>query len=357
VRKAATKLKALGEASPDPSAPPRWLLLFHQLPPKPAYARVKVWRRLQTIGAVPLKNSVYALPRGEQGFEDFQWLLRELTSLGGEGSVCEARFVDGLEDHEIEALFNTARDADYAALAKDARALGKALGAKALGAKQLAALEPQARRLERHLGEIVAIDFCDAPGRQPAAGLVDDVARKLAERQGAERSRAPASVTTGELLRARTWVTRTGVYVDRIASAWLIRRFIDPDARFKFVAAKGYVPEQGELRFDMFEAEFTHEGDLCTFEVLLRRRGIADPALRAIAEIIHDIDLKEATYARPETPGVQHIVSGIAMSTREDEARIAMATPLFEGLHAHFGGASAGAKPRAAKSTSGRRSR
>ena len=119
-------------------------------------------------------------------------------------------------------------------------------------------------------------------------------------------------------LRDRTWVTRQGVYVDRIASAWLIRRFIDPQARFKFVSGKGYRPQAGELRFDMFEAEFTHEGDKCTFEVLLERGALKDPALRAIAEIIHDIDLKDDKFGRTEVAGIRTLVEGISIAT-EDE--------------------------------------
>jgi hypothetical protein len=334
--KLAPKLKALGEASPDPAAPPRWLLLFHQIPPKPAYVRVKIWRRLQALGAVPVKNSVYALPRSEQCFEDLQWLLREIVSQGGDGSVCEARFVDGLDDDEIEKLFVAARDADYAAIAEEARAIAKAIGAKSMPARQLTALDAHVGRLARRLSEVVAIDFCDAPGRQATAGLVEELGRKIASRKGVAAAPSAAPRSSEERVRGATWVTRVGVHIDRIASAWLIRRFIDPDALFKFVPPKGHVPEAGEIRFDMFEAEYTHDGDLCTFEVLLRRHRIEDPALRAIGEIVHDLDLKDAKYARPETAGVKHIVNGIAASTREDEARIAMATPVFEGLYADF---------------------
>lgn len=134
--------------------------------------------------------------------------------------------------------------------------------------------------------------------------------------------------------RARTWVTRAGIKVDRMASAWLIRRFIDPEARFKFVPSKGYVPEQRELRFDMFEAEFTHEGDLCTFEVLLQHFGLEEPALRDIAEIVHDIDLKDARYGREEAPGVGQLVDGIAAAHRDDEERLRRGAALFEDLYA-----------------------
>jgi hypothetical protein len=139
--------------------------------------------------------------------------------------------------------------------------------------------------------------------------------------------------------RGRTWVTRTGIKVDRMASAWLIRRFIDPEARFKFVPAKGYRPEEGELRFDMFEAEFTHEGELCTFEVLVQRFGLTDPALRAIAEIVHDIDVKDAKYGREEAPGIGQLVAGIAAAHPDDEVRLERGAALFEDLYAVHAGA------------------
>jgi hypothetical protein len=135
----------------------------------------------------------------------------------------------------------------------------------------------------------------------------------------------------------RTWVTRTGIKVDRMASAWLIRKFIDPEARFKFVPAKGYRPAQGELRFDMFEAEFTHEGEMCTFEVLVQRFGLADPALRAIAEIVHDIDVKDAKYGREEAPGIGQLVAGIAAAHPDDETRLARGAAVFDDLYAVLG--------------------
>jgi hypothetical protein len=149
--------------------------------------------------------------------------------------------------------------------------------------------------------------------------------------EGTEPSRPPLDAAKH---RGRTWVTRTGVKVDRMASAWLIRKLIDPEARFKFVPAKGYRPEPGELRFDMFEAEFTHEGDLCTFEVLVQRFGIGDRAVRAIAEIVHDLDVKDAKYGREEAAGVGQLVAGIAAAHPDDEARLARGAALFDDLYA-----------------------
>ena len=144
----------------------------------------------------------------------------------------------------------------------------------------------------------------------------------------------PSAVTAGfSELKRRVWVTRQDVYVDRIASAWLIRRFIDPDARFKFVRGKGYVPEPDELRFDMFEAEFTHEGDRCSFEVLLSRAGLADPALVAIGEIVHDIDLKDSKFGREETSGIAHLVAGLSITHKGDEQRIERGAAVFDDLY------------------------
>ncbi len=135
----------------------------------------------------------------------------------------------------------------------------------------------------------------------------------------------------------RTWVTRTNVHVDRIASAWLIRRFIDPAATFRFVAARRFRPEAGEVRFDMFDGEYTHEGDRCTFEVLLERFDLTrDRALRAIADIVHDIDLKDDQYRRPETAGVARLLDALVASTADDAARLERGAQLFGDLYDSF---------------------
>jgi hypothetical protein len=239
----------------------RWLMLIHQLPPKPDYLRVKMRRRLSRMGAALLKSTVYVLPNEADALEDFTWLAREIHAAGGSAMVCEARFVEGVSDEEIEAM----------------------LHAESAGA--------------------------------PAEG----------GREGPDR-----------VGRGRTWVTREGVFVDRIGSAWLIRRFIDPEARFKFVPARGYRPEPGELRFDMYEAEYTHEGEHCTFQTLLARFGLRDPALEAVAEIVHDIDCKDEQFGRAETQGVARLLRGIADDTPGDPERLQRGARLFDDLYAAF---------------------
>jgi hypothetical protein len=313
-----------------------WLLLIHQLPAKPAYLRVKIWRRLQGIGAIAVKNAVHVLPMNEETQEDFEWLLREIEEGGGEAFVCEARLIDGLSDQEIRALFDKARDADYAQVVKDARALAKSLRPHAK-TSALADVRAQVARLRKRLAEIVAIDFFGAIGRETAEEMIRTLEARLNEDADVRgKDTAASAANPPETLRNRTWVTREGVYIDRIASAWLIRRFIDPEARFKFVSGKGYRPREGELRFDMFEAEFTHEGDKCTFEVLLDRCGLKDAALRAIAEIVHDVDLKDGKFGRTEVAGIRTLVEGIGVATRDDTQRITRGSEVLNDLYEYF---------------------
>ena len=290
-----------------------WLLLIHQIPPRPAYLRAKIGRRLQQIGAVPVKNSVYVIPATAETHEDFQWVAREIVKGGGEATICDARFIDGLSDAAVRRMFHDARDRDYRAVAEEAARGGDLL------------------RLKQRLSDIREIDFFGARGR-PAAE------RALKRLEGGSRDAAP--VEKGRLrpgdYRRRTWVTRRGIHIDRIASAWLIRSFIDPRARFAFVPGKTYDPKPGELRFDMFDGEFTHEGENCSFETLLERFGLTDPALRAVGEIVHDIDLKDRKFRREEATGIDRLIAGICMSEKDDARRLEAGSAVFRHLHEYF---------------------
>jgi hypothetical protein len=320
----------------DNSSQGRWLLLIHQLPPKPDYFRVKIWRRLQRLGSVAIKNSVYVLPKNDQTQEDFQWVVREIIEGGGEASLCEARFVEGLSDDQVEGLFHVARSAEYGQIAEEARRLAEVpLPEGPIEEGRRTQIEIDLARLKRRLAEVVAIDFFGAPGREAVEGLVSGVeARVHARKSGKEVGNLAPSCR--EDLQGKTWVTRKGIHVDRMASAWFVRRFIDSGARFKFVPPKGYKPLPDELRFDMFEAEFTHEGDRCSLEVLIERTGLNEPALDPIAEIVHDIDLKDSKFGRQETPGIERLIAGIAMAHKDDETRLARGAAVFDDLYEYF---------------------
>src|SRR5260370_31375565 len=213
----------------------RWLLLIHQIPPRPNYFRVKIWRRLQRVGAVAIKNSVYALPASDHFQEDLNWILREIVGGGGDASLVQARLVEGLNDEQVKEMFRAARDADYQAIANDARDLAKRFPRKGeIADEKRGEIEAALARLQKRVGEVATIDFFHARSREAVDGLLKELEEKLAARTP-EKDTSPSRAI--EKPRGATWVTRTGIHVDRMASAWLIRRFIDPQAKFKFVAS------------------------------------------------------------------------------------------------------------------------
>jgi hypothetical protein len=313
-----------------------WLLLIHQIPPKPDYLRVKIGRRLQRVGAVPIKNSVYVLPDRPSSLEDFQWIRSEIIDGGGDASICQSTFIDGLTDSQIEHLFRDARDADYADIAEAARELRSSRRRDRESSRQShVRAEDDLARLRTRFNAIIAIDFFGAPGRAMAEGALRMASEELTPPE-VESAKAIAAHAERAVYRGRTWVTRSGIFVDRMASAWLIRRFIDRDARFRFTTQAKYRPARGELRFDMFEGEFTHEGDRCTFETLLDRFRLDDSALRAIAEIVHDIDLKDEKFARDDAAGIERVFAGITAATSDDLARLERGAQVLDELHALF---------------------
>jgi hypothetical protein len=299
-----------------------WLLLLHQIPPKPPYFRAQVLRRLCQAGALPVKNSAYLLPANDETLEDFQWLRREIVDQGGQAWLFRAQAVAGFTGDEVREAFRQLRANDYRALLEECAAL--------LAREELAGLAADYGRIVRRAADVRRIDFFGLPERQELEAIMSKIDLRL--RSGGIEEPTPA----GGARKGRTWVTRRGVKVDRIGSAWLIRRFIDPEAAFRLVDAADYALNTGEVRFDMFEGEFTHEGDLCTFEVLLRAHRLADPALIAIAEMVHDIDLKDARYQRPETPGVTRMLDGLCRQVSEDPQRLQEGGAIFEALYRSF---------------------
>ena len=286
-----------------------WLLLLHQIPPKPPYFRAKVLRRLGQVGALPIKNSAYLLPDTEETREDFEWIRREITSEGGAAWLFRADWLSGLSEEQVETSFRRLRDSDYQGILADAAGLDDA-------------------KLAQRFEELKRIDFFHHPARAQVEAIVMERQRR-AEREQAQ-SAEPAA--------GNTWVTRRGIKVDRIGSAWLIRRFIDPQATLRFVDPVAYRHAEQELRFDMYEGEFTHEGDLCTFEVLIARYKLlgAHPALTPLAEMVHDIDLKDGRYQRPETTGLVRMLEGIYARYVDDESRLTNGSLVFDSFYQGF---------------------
>jgi len=316
-----------------PVEPQKWLVLIHQIPQKPDALRVKIWRRLQQVGAVAIKQSVYVMPLSEQSREDLSWTLKEIVEGGGDGSILEARFVEGLSDEQVLALFHKARKADYEKLLQAATTLFVELSSRERNSRESVAKGPvKLSRLKHRLNEIVAIDFFHSPERAAAELRIEELDNLLS-------GHPPAGNTVSgviEDLKGKTWVTRKNIFVDRIACGWLIRRFVDKAARFKFVSGPRYSPKPGEIRFDMFDGEFTHEGDRCTFEIMIQRLRIQDHALISLAEVVHDIDLKDEKFGRGETGGLNAMLSGLVAASPGDDMRMVEGFRLFENLYAYY---------------------
>jgi hypothetical protein len=303
-----------------------WLLLLFFLSAKQAHARVQSWRRLQRIGAVSLKNSAYALPHTPESREDFEWIRNEIVTSGGQAMVLVARALEPAASDDIMSTFRAARAKDYDALAAEATQLLKR--ATRAGDRPGRELTQGLRRLRERFEETVRRDFFGAAEREHVEALLTT----LDQRTGRTRSMPTSTHTraTAADYRGKVWLTRPRPGVDRMSSAWLIRRFIDPDARILFTDPK-QTPDA--IPFDTFEAEFGHHGTQCTFETLAARFGIDDPAVRHIGRIVHDLDLKETTHGEAETATIGRLVEGLRRAQPNDDALLQAGVNMFEALY------------------------
>jgi hypothetical protein len=319
---------------------PDWILLIHQLPPKPTNLRVRIWRKLQKLGAVAIKNSVYVLPATEQAHEDFQWLKQEIESAGGEAAVFNAGSVEGATDDEIIAAFRKVRDEEFAAIAAELDGLTGAIReqsrGKHLSAGRLSAQETEIDKLHVELERIAANDFFNARGRAAAFIAYERCKRAIGAAQNPTGKAAQPHKKGGTLdvakYQGQRWVTRRNLHIDRLASAWLIKQFIDKRPRFYFIAEGETV--EGGIPFDMFGAEFTHHGEDCTFETMVKQFGLTESkGLREIAEIVHDIDLKDDKFHRLEAAGLNAIIDGLSKVLRDDRKLLQQTSIVFDGLY------------------------
>lgn len=319
----------------------RWVMLVHQLPTRPSNLRVRTWRRLQQIGAIAVKQAVYVLPNSTNSREDFEWLKAEIEGAGGEAAVFTVNAVDTWTDDALVNEFLQSREDAYAELARDAEALLRRVGPERPRRKAV-----PSRRVVQQLGDRLAalerIDFFGSAGRDRVASVLKQVEERI-------RGTSPdggSSHSDPNEHRNRLWVTRPRPGGDRMASAWLIRRFVDANARFDFAADRKSIPE-GAVPFDMYGVEFTHRGDRCTFEVLCETFRLQDAGLAAIAEIVHDLDLKDGRFGRQEAGAIGLIVDGLQLSKSDDQELLARGMTVFEALFSALAQAERVGRPRA----------
>jgi hypothetical protein len=296
-----------------------WLLLLYSLPAHRNTERVSVWRRFKKIGALQLTTSTYLLPDQPAHHEHFQWLTKQIRDAGGEATLVRVREIEGLPNEKLVERFNKVREKDYAVLTKALRAL---IGRGKKAAAQDFADEVE--RVRRQFRVVRQVDFFNSSHAQ-------DVELHLAKLERGAPAKGALSKVDPKIYRRRTWLTRPRPEIDRVGSAWLIRKFIDPDA--KFIFARNVSARPNAVSFDMVEAEFSHHGEDCTFETLTKRFGIRDKAVRKIGEMIHDADLDDAKFQRNECVGIDRILKGWAKEGLSDEQLLEQGFRCFDGLY------------------------
>ncbi len=303
-----------------------WVVFSYTLPTKPRSSmRVSIWRRLGRLGAISTTSGVYVLPARDECVEALQWLAQETRQAHGDALIMRVDQFEGLADSQLIELFNQARAREYEAIEAQALELEKAVSAKRK-AESAAEIQEAVAKLRRHYLEIVRVDYFGCPLAGRVATRLDAIERTLVPRYDAGTKVSPATISE---YRDRRWVTRPRPHVDRLACIWLIRRFIDPHAAIRYANQ----PEAGEISFDMSGARFGHEGNHCTFETLLEAFRLDEPALHVMAEIVHEIDLRDGQYDRPGTAGIDAILSGWLLANFSEAELEAHGAALFEGLY------------------------
>jgi hypothetical protein len=302
-----------------------WLVFSYSLPSKgQSSPRVTLWRRLRRLGALSVKTGIYVLPGQEECIEGFQWLAQEVQQAKGEALVIHVEQFEGLSDSQVIELFRAARQEEYAELETQAEELEKKLNLES----EKQPLREAIAKLRKRYSEILRIDFFDCPEGIQTATRLSRLEQALA---GSSQPVSIGTVTIAEY-QNRRWVTRPRPFIDRVACAWFIRRFINPNAVIRYASK----PMPDEVAFDMKDAEFGHEGNLCSLETMIARFGLDKPGVRAIAEIVHELDLHDGTYNRPEATGVEAVMRGWLLAGLLDTELESRGIALFEGLYTLF---------------------
>lgn len=307
---------AMKLTSTTPVAP--WLLLVFSLPAKSASQRVEIWRKLKRYGMLPLRSSGYVLPNSAMNQERMEWLASAIRSYKGQASVVQVQSFDDLPAQRLQQLFIDARSHEYQKLLHEL--------------KKLLSLSPARRpsgrlnRIRRRFLEIVEIDFFQSPLRARLEKLLAQADEPVVNKAGRNHTQRVTEYLN------RLWMTRPRPGIDRVSSAWLIRRFIDPKARFVFGDEPGVHPDA--IPFDMFCPQgFGHRGEDCTFETLRKQFSIRDGKVKRIAEIVHDADLGDEKFGRMEGQGLDRVLNGWAKQDLPDDELLQRGMDLTEGLY------------------------
>ena len=298
-----------------------WLLFLYSLPAKMASGRVSLWRKLKKLGSYALKTSAYVLPNEPSHIERFQWLAQQVRDSGGEATLAHVTHIEGLSDEELARCFNDARAEEYSTLIEELNGFIR-MHSKSQGSDFADALA----KLQRRFSALREIDYFDCPA-WPNAEMLLQRASSLSGLHGKR-----VIVLETKAYQRKSWITRPRPEIDRVGSAWLIRKFIDPRARFVFASQPQNHPTA--IPYDMLDVEFTHHADNCTFETLLKRFGIADPVARRIGEMVHEADLADGKFQRSECVGLDLLFKGWARLDLSDSKILEKGFSCFDALYA-----------------------
>jgi hypothetical protein len=295
-----------------------WLLIVFSLPTKSASQRVEIWRKLQRYGTLALPSSGYLLPNNSVNHERMEWLAAAIRTYKGQASVVEVQRFDDLPAAQLKKLFVEARSRDYQQLLREAKKVLELSPARRPGGRL--------NRIRRRFLELQDIDFFGNPLRTKLENVLAHADASETARSGRGDKRKSAEYVS------RLWMTRPRPGIDRVSSAWLIRRFIDPKARFIFGAEPSAHAEA--IPFDMFcQQGFGHRGEDCTFETLQKEFSIKDGGVKRIAQIIHDADLGDEKFGRVEGQGLDKVLNGWAKQDLPDDELLLRGMDLIEGLY------------------------
>ena len=307
-----------------------WHILIVSLPTRHTTERMRVWRALKALGCGVLRDGVYLMPALTGARAAFEHQAAEVVAAGGQAQVLSLDASDEAQAALFRALFDRAEE--YAALKS---AIDVLRGKIKRGAAT--SLMRESTQLQKNFAALAAIDYFPGPAREQIQALLEEVSQQIAVKANPDEPHA----ATGKIKRldrvqyqGRTWATRKNMWVDRMASAWLIARFIDADARFKWLAKPADCPKKA-LGFDYDGAAFTHVGSRVSFEVLLASFGLdEDAALARIGGIVHFLDAGGVPVA--EAAGLEAVLKGLRETAKNDDALLAAVMPVFDGLYAAF---------------------
>jgi len=319
-----------------------WLLIFYTVPSKPVNNRMKIWRKLANAGAVQIKGAVYILPYSEEHYEFFQWLISEVMVMGGEGAFVRVEHVETMKDHEVIDLFNKQRELEYKKIEKGLDEFERKLNSIKKGSKgfNTKTLLGQFNRYKKEYEGIRKRDFFSSKPGLMIENKLKDIPKGIKDLSGFYEKRPKIIPSTFIPLKnvknykRKIWVTRKNPFVDRMASAWLIKKFIDEKASFQFIDEKEVENlDKNMIAFDMRGGEFTHVGALCTFEVLLKAFGLKNKVLKKIAEIVHELDVKDEKFETSEAKGIEEILIGIRKTSKGNTDALEKGMAVFEMLY------------------------